>query len=120
MSWFRRDKNPDEKLPAVGNDERRVRTEGLWLKCEGCKQIIWKKDLEANWSVCPKCGWHSRIDAVTRLGLLLDDGEFAQFAAHLPSSHPLEFIDSRPYRERLVSMQRATNLSDALVAAEGR
>ena len=71
MSWFKRDKPDDEKLPKVEDSERRVRTEGLWLKCDGCRQIIWKKDLEANLNVCPKCGAHFRIDAVTRLKLLL-------------------------------------------------
>src|ERR1017187_6276526 len=72
MAWFRRDKQTDEKLPQVANGERHVRTEGLWQKCEGCRQIVWKKDLEYNWNVCTKCGWHSRIDALTRLKLLLD------------------------------------------------
>ena len=62
MSWFKRDKTSDEKLPTVESGDRRVRTEGLWQKCEGCRQIIWKKDLEDNWNVCPKCGVHSRID----------------------------------------------------------
>ena len=119
MSWFRRDKPADENRPKQENGERRVRTEGLWQKCEGCRQIIWKKDLEANWSVCPKCGWHSRIDAVTRLRLLVDDGEFEQFDAALRSSDPLGFVDAKPYSERLEGMQRATNLSDALISAAG-
>jgi acetyl-CoA carboxylase carboxyl transferase subunit beta len=120
MSWFKRDKLADEKLPKVENGERRVRTEGLWQKCEGCRQIIWKKDMEANWNVCPKCGLHSRIDAVTRLKLLLDHGEFERFDATLRSSDPLNFVDSKPYHERLKSMQQATNLADALIAATGR
>jgi acetyl-CoA carboxylase carboxyl transferase subunit beta len=120
MSWFKRDKQADEKLPKVENGERRVRTEGLWQKCEGCRQIIWKKDMEANWNVCPKCGLHSRIDAVTRLKLLLDRGEFERFDATLRSSDPLNFVDSKPYHERLKSMQQATNLADALIAATGR
>jgi acetyl-CoA carboxylase carboxyl transferase subunit beta len=120
MSWFKRDKPADEKLPKVENGERRVRTEGLWQKCEGCRQIIWKKDMEANWNVCPKCGLHSRIDAVTRLKLLLDHGEFERFDATLRSSDPLNFVDSKPYHERLKSMQQATNLADALIAATGR
>ena len=85
MSWFKRDKGEDEKLPKVNDKERKVRTEGLWQKCEGCRQIIWKKDLEANWNVCPKCGVHSRIDAPTRLKLLLDDGEY-----HAPRHHPAQ------------------------------
>ena len=120
MSWFRRDKPTDENLPKVENGERRVRTEGLWQKCEGCRQIIWKKDLEANWRVCPKCGWHSRIDALTRLKLLMDDAEFEQFDADLRSSDPLGFVDAKPYSERLAGMQRATNMSDALISAAGR
>ena len=120
MSWFKRDKNDEEKLPRVGDAERRVRTEGLWQKCEGCRQIIWKKDLEANWQVCPKCGAHSRIDACTRLRLLLDDADYLRFDSDLRSSDPLGFIDSKPYSARLQSMQQATNLSDAMIAAEGR
>ena len=119
MSWFRRDKPPDEKLPMVENGERRVRTEGLWQKCEGCRQIIWKKELETNWNVCPKCGAHSRMDAVSRLKLLLDGGQFHQFDARLRSSDPLEFVDSKPYRQRLQATQQATKLSDAVIAASG-
>ena len=119
MAWFRRDKNPDDKLPQVGDAERRVRTEGLWQKCEGCRQIIWKKELEDNWNVCTKCGWHTRIDALTRLKLLLDDGEYHQYDSDLRSSDPLGFVDSKPYVERLRNYQQSTNLSDALIAAEG-
>jgi acetyl-CoA carboxylase carboxyl transferase subunit beta len=119
MAWFRRDKQSDEKLPQVANGERRVRTEGLWQKCEGCRQIMWKKDLETNWNVCTKCGWHSRIDAVTRLKMLFDDGQYQQFDADLSSSDPLGFVDAKPYRERLVAMQAATHLSDALISAAG-
>jgi acetyl-CoA carboxylase carboxyl transferase subunit beta len=119
MSWFTRDKADDEKLPQLGNGERKVRTEGLWQKCEGCRQIIWKKDMEANWNVCPKCGAHSRIDAVTRLKLLIDGGEYTRFDTGLRSSDPLGFVDSKPYSERLRAMQQATLLCDAMIAAEG-
>ena len=63
MSWFKREKGDDDKLPKLDDKDRKVKTEGLWQKCEGCRQIIWKKDLETNWNVCPKCGAHSRIDA---------------------------------------------------------
>ena len=119
MSWFKRDKGDEDKLPSLGEKERRVRTEGLWQKCEGCRQIIWKKDLEANWNVCPKCGAHSRIDAVTRLKLLFDEAEFTRHDTGLRSSDPLGFVDSKPYRERLQCMQQATSLGDAMIAAEG-
>jgi len=120
MSWFKRDKGDDDKLPKVNDKDRKVRTEGLWQKCEGCRQIIWKKDLETNWNVCPKCGTHSRIDAVTRLKLLLDEGDYKRHDSTLRSSDPLDFVDSKPYRERLTGMQAATGLSDAMIAAEGR
>jgi acetyl-CoA carboxylase carboxyl transferase subunit beta len=120
MSWFKRDKAEGEKLPALGDTERRVRTEGLWQKCEGCRQIIWKKDLEANWQVCPKCGTHSRIDACTRLRLLLDDAQYTRLDSNLRSSDPLEFVDSKPYFERLKAMQQSTDLNDAMISAEGR
>ena len=119
MAWFKRDKDPQDNPAQAGNGERKVRTEGLWQKCEGCRQIIWKKELEANWNVCTKCGWHSRIDALTRLKLLLDDGEYRQFDSDLRSSDPLGFVDAKPYSERLRAMQESTKLSDALIAAEG-
>jgi acetyl-CoA carboxylase carboxyl transferase subunit beta len=120
MSWFKRDKSSDDKLPTVESGDRHVRTEGLWQKCEGCRQIIWKKDLEANWNVCPKCGLHTRIDAVTRLKLLFDGGEYEEFESDLRSSDPLSFVDSKPYRERLKTMQQSTNLSDALISGAGK
>ena len=88
MSWFKRDKGDEDKLPTLNEKDRKVRTEGLWQKCEGCRQIIWKKDLENNWNVCTKCGAHSRIDAVTRLNLLLDDGIFTRHDTDLRSKPP--------------------------------
>jgi acetyl-CoA carboxylase carboxyl transferase subunit beta len=120
MAWFKRDRGDDGKLPRVSDGDRKVRTEGLWQKCEGCRQIIWKKDLEGNCNVCPKCGTHSRIDAPTRLALLLDDGVYTRHDSDLRSSDPLGFVDSKSYADRLKSMQAATRLSDAMIAAEGR
>src|SRR5207237_6062598 len=108
MSWFKRDSDSNKPAPPE-EAPRTVRTEGLWLKCEGCRQIIWKKDLEGNQSVCPKCGAHSRIDAVTRLRYLLD-GDYEVFDTDLTSSDPLAFVDSKSYSERLASMQAATSL----------
>ena len=120
MSWFKRDRPADDRLAKVEVGERHVRTEGLWQKCEGCRQIVWKKEFDDNWNICPKCGAHSRIDAVTRLKLLLDGGEYQQFDAGLSSSDPLGFVDSKPYSQRLQTTQEATNLADALIAACGR
>jgi acetyl-CoA carboxylase carboxyl transferase subunit beta len=120
MSWFRRNKPDDQKLPRVENGERRVRTEGLWQKCDGCRQIIWKRDLEANWNVCPKCNRHFRIDAAARLKLLLDDGRYETFDTNLRSSDPLSFKGKEPYREKLASLQQETGLTSALISAAGK
>jgi len=120
MSWFKRDKPVDGKLPRLEDKERHVRTEGLWQKCEGCRQITWKKDLEANWNICPKCGLHSQIDAVTRLRLLLDNGAYKEFDAALRSSDPLEFVDKKPYREKLKEAEAATGLPEAVICAQGK
>src|SRR6516225_7473812 len=117
MSWFKRDKDPAQPKGENGG-ERKIRTEGLWQKCDGCRQIIWKKDLENNAGVCPKCSFHFRIDAATRLKLLFD-GDFETFDDGLVSSDPLGFVDSKPYVGRLAAMQQATGLSDAIIAAAG-
>jgi acetyl-CoA carboxylase carboxyl transferase subunit beta len=119
MSWFKRDKSQESKAKTDAG-ERHVRTEGLWLKCEGCRQIIWKKDLEANLNVCSNCGTHLRIEAMARLKNLFDGGEFEQFDAGLKSADPLGFVDQKPYRERLEAAQRNTSLSDALISGGGK
>jgi acetyl-CoA carboxylase carboxyl transferase subunit beta len=115
MAWFRRQSG---ELDASG--EKKVRTEGLWVKCENCRQIIWKKDLEDNQNVCPKCGKHFRIDARTRLALLFDDGEYETFSDNLSSTDPLNFTDLKPYSDRLRRAQEETGLSDAVINARGR
>ena len=66
MSWFKKENAAPPKVAQINDASRKLRTEGLWLKCEGCRQIIWKKDLESNWYVCPKCGAHMRMDAAAR------------------------------------------------------
>jgi acetyl-CoA carboxylase carboxyl transferase subunit beta len=119
MAWFKRDKSEGDKLSRVEDGQKKVRTEGLWQKCEGCRQIIWKKDLEANWNVCPKCNHHFRLDAAARIRLLLDNQVFQRFDANLRSSDPLEFVDKKPYREKLAEQQASVGLSDAVISAAG-
>ncbi|HLY19193.1 MAG TPA: acetyl-CoA carboxylase, carboxyltransferase subunit beta [Bryobacteraceae bacterium] len=118
MSWFKKENSKPEKVAPINEAARKLRTEGLWLKCDGCRQIIWKKDLESNWNVCPKCGAHMRMDATARLKLLFD-GDYEMFDTGLRSSDPLDFFDSKPYRERLDTMKTATSLSDAMISASG-
>jgi acetyl-CoA carboxylase carboxyl transferase subunit beta len=115
MAWFKR-----ESGDLDGSGEKRVRTEGLWVKCESCRQIIWKKDLEENLNVCPKCDKHFRIDARTRLAQLLDDGQYETFDGNLSSTDPLKFVDLKPYSSRLKQAQEDTGLNDAVINAQGK
>jgi acetyl-CoA carboxylase carboxyl transferase subunit beta len=116
MAWFTREK-PGFEGSAEG-EEKRIRTEGLWLKCESCSQIIWKKALDENFQCCPKCDHHFRLDARARLALLLD-GDYEVFDAGLRSTDPLKFEDSRRYSEKLKDTQTATQLFDAVISASG-
>jgi acetyl-CoA carboxylase carboxyl transferase subunit beta len=119
MAWFKRDSDSNKKASEDDAAERTVRTEGLWLKCEGCREIIWKKDLELTMNVCGKCGYHFRVDARTRLRLLFDEGTWQEQDEELASSDPLNFVDNKSYRDRLKSMQAATSLKDALISGTG-
>lgn len=115
MSWFKRQ---SQDLDTSG--EKKVKTEGLWVKCEGCRQIIWKKDLEENYNVCPKCDKHFRVDARTRMAQLFDNGEYTVEDSNLSSTDPLKFTDLKPYSSRLKAAQAATGLKDAIVNARGK
>jgi len=115
MAWFKRQSG---ELDASG--ERKMRTEGLWVKCDNCRQIIWKKDLEDNLNVCPKCDKHFRIDARSRLGLLFDDNQFETFDGNLVSTDPLKFVDLKAYSSRLKQARTDTGLTDAVINAQGK
>ncbi|MFZ0333978.1 MAG: acetyl-CoA carboxylase, carboxyltransferase subunit beta [Candidatus Acidiferrales bacterium] len=117
MAWFKKENKPTEAPPS---QERRVKTEGLWIKCENCRSIIWKKDLEANWEVCPKCENHFRLGAKRRLELLLDGGKWTELDAELTSTDPLKFVDVKPYTQRLREAQDKLGMNDAVITAEGR
>ena len=116
MTWWKRDK---QSIEPPDEADRHVRTEGLWIKCDGCGQIIWRKTLDEGAQVCPKCGYHFRIDAVTRLKLLFDDGQYEEFDSSLVSTDPLKFFDSKSYKHRLEAMRESTSLPDAIVSAGG-
>src|ERR1700758_4279573 len=115
MAWFKRESG---ELDPSG--EKKIRTEGLWVKCEDCRQIIWKKDLEENLNVCPKCDKHFRIDAQTRLFHLLDDNQYETFDNNLASTDPLHFVDLKAYSSRLKQAQQDTGLTDAVLNAQGK
>ena len=114
MSWFKRQ---ESKIESAG--EKTVRTEGLWIKCDSCDQVIFKADLEANSYVCPKCGHHFRIAARKRIELLLEPGcEIVD--TELKSTDPLNFSDLKSYKSRLKKAQKDTGLNDAIVNAVGK
>ena len=115
MTWFKRESGD---LDSSG--KKTVRTEGLWVKCENCRQIIWKKDLEENLNVCPKCEKHFRIDARTRLALLLDENQYETLDGNLSSTDPLKFVDLKSYSARLRQAQHDTGLKDAVINAQGK
>ena len=115
MAWFKR-----ESVELDTSGEKRVKTEGLWVKCDQCRQIIWKKDLDQNFNVCPKCDRHFRVDARTRLSYLLDDAQYQIEDDNLVSNDPLKFTDLKPYAERLKRSRRDTGLNDAVINARGR
>jgi acetyl-CoA carboxylase carboxyl transferase subunit beta len=113
MTWFKREDN------RIVNDERKtVRTEGLWTQCGSCRQAIFKKDLEQNLNVCPKCGYHFRIDARRRVKLLLEPG-YELVDLELMSTDPLNFTDLKKYKHRLAEARRKTGLNDAIINAVG-
>jgi Acetyl-CoA carboxylase beta subunit len=115
MAWFKRE--PGDIETTAG--EKRVKTEGLWVKCDTCRQIIWKKDLDENLNVCPRCGRHFRINAKRRLELLFDDGQYETFEMDIASNDPLTFTDIKRYSDRLRQAQHDTGLKDAIVNAIG-
>jgi acetyl-CoA carboxylase carboxyl transferase subunit beta len=123
MSWFKREEGeyesgtgPNGAADAAG---KTVRTEGLWIKCIGCRAVIFKADLEANLNVCPKCQHHFKIGARDRLDMLLDPG-YELVDGGLRSTDPLNFTDVKPYKQRLRKAQEATGLDDAVLNAVGQ
>jgi acetyl-CoA carboxylase carboxyl transferase subunit beta len=114
MTWFKRQENTIET-----EGEKTVRTEGLWIKCESCQQVIWKADLDASLQVCPKCGHHRKLNARDRIASLLEPG-YELVDTELRSTDPLEFSDLKSYKERLAKAQQATGLNDAILNAIGR
>ncbi|MGH9599036.1 MAG: acetyl-CoA carboxylase, carboxyltransferase subunit beta [Terracidiphilus sp.] len=122
MTWFKREGGDYESGPAPENGsdaaEKSVRTEGLWVKCLGCRQTIWKADLEANLNVCPKCQHHFKVSARQRIEMLLDPG-YELVDTGLRSTDPLNFSDIKPYKQRLRRAQEQTGLNDAILNAVG-
>lgn len=115
MAWFKKEKQPKQPAP-----ERKLQVpEGLWVKCENCREIIYKKEALANSNVCPKCNYHFRIGARERLEQLLDGGLYEEFDADIAPVDALTFTDTKPYRERLREYSERTGLKDAFISCTG-
>ena len=116
MAWFKKTRKPIAS--ATAEKPSRV-PEGLWVKCPGCSQLIYKNDLEQNLNVCPKCAHHFRISAAERLKALFDGGVYVEHFTNLTSTDPLAFTDTKPYRDRLQKTIQSTGMNDACVVATG-
>jgi acetyl-CoA carboxylase carboxyl transferase subunit beta len=113
MAWFKKTRKPI----AAKEQPSRV-PEGLWVKCPGCSQAIYNKELATNANVCPKCGHHFRLNASERLRLLFD-GDWTEHDRNLTSTDPLSFSDTKPYKNRLKAGEEATGLKDAVIVGTG-
>jgi acetyl-CoA carboxylase carboxyl transferase subunit beta len=116
MSWFRK---KDQRIESVPAEERRVKTEGVFEKCPDCDAALYKPELEESLNVCPHCGHHFRIGARLRLAFLLDEGKYEELDAEVTSKDPLDFVDLKPYKERLEHARRTTGLPEAVINARG-
>ena len=122
MSWFKRENGDFESDSGADNGSdatrKNVRTEGLFLKCPGCRGVIYKAEIEANQNVCPKCQHHFKIGARQRIEMLLEPG-YEIVDAGLRSTDPLTFTDVKPYKQRLRKAREDTGLNDAIINAIG-
>ena len=115
IAWFKKIRKPKQAV-----EHRRIQVpEGLWVKCNSCKEIIYKKEVLRNANVCPKCGYHFRISARERLSSLFDEGRYQEVDTDIYSIDPLKFRDAKPYKDRLREYREKTGLSDALINARG-
>jgi acetyl-CoA carboxylase carboxyl transferase subunit beta len=113
--WFKKDKAPKE--PREGRPSKVP--EGLWVKCESCRQILYSKELARNFKICPKCGYHFRLSAPERLRMLFDGEQYAELDGNLRSVDPLKFRDTKKYRDRLKQYEDSVGPSDAIVVGSG-
>jgi len=116
MAWFQKGKKDQE---ADEDPERRKGSEGLWVKCNHCREIIYRKELERNLRVCPKCDYHFPISVEERLALIVDEGSFEEWDSEVAPVDPLGFRDIQKYRDRIKSAQERTGRLDAIISGTG-
>lgn len=114
MAWFKKGKTQEPEPP-----KRSKATEGMWLKCNHCREIVYRKEVDRNNKVCPKCEYHFPISVLERINLLVDLGTFKEWDAELEPQDPLSFQDTRSYKDRIKSQQEKTGRKDAMVIGQG-
>jgi acetyl-CoA carboxylase carboxyl transferase subunit beta len=120
MAWFSKEKNLKSKGGAAEPQPAPAKKgEGIWNKCDGCAEVIYKVDLEKNWNVCPHCGHHEMLPVRRRFDLLIDPGTFQELDADLTPQDPLGFSDAKKYKDRLKSTLKTTGLRDAFISGVG-
>jgi acetyl-CoA carboxylase carboxyl transferase subunit beta len=120
MAWFSKEKKLKSKGGAAEPQPAPAKKgEGIWNKCDGCTEVIYKADLEKNWNVCPNCGHHELLPVRRRFDLLLDPGTFQELDADLTPQDPLGFTDAKKYKDRLKSTLKTTGLRDAFISGVG-
>jgi len=114
MAWFKR------KSSALEAQPKRDLPDGLWLKCESCGEIVYKKQLERSFYVCSACNFHFRITSQQYISLLLDDEKLEVFNEHIKNADPLKFKDTKKYPDRIKAAVKATNMNSAIQTGIGR
>ncbi len=117
MAWFTRKK---PKLEEQTDEKRTVQTEGVFTKCPECDATLYNRDLEESLQVCTNCAYHFRIGAYQRLELIFDNGEYEELDAEVTSGDPLEFVDSKPYKTRILAAQKSSGLPEAIISGKGK
>ena len=118
MSWFRRNKPKIEE--SDGDEERTVKTEGIFVKCPECENPLYKRELKESLQVCTHCDYHFRLGARARLDTLFDEGEYEKLDENITSADPLEFVDTKPYIERIEAAKKSSGLPEAIVSGKGK
>ncbi|HEV8592086.1 MAG TPA: acetyl-CoA carboxylase, carboxyltransferase subunit beta [Pyrinomonadaceae bacterium] len=118
MSWFKRDKPKIEDIE--DDEERTVKTEGIFVKCPECDNALYKRELTESHEVCTHCSYHFRYGARERLETLFDDGKYERLDEEVTSADPLEFFDTKPYKDRIVQAKESSGLPEAIVSGSGK
>ncbi len=114
MAWFKKGKTEEVEPP-----KRSKTAEGMWLKCNHCREIVYRKEVDRNNKVCPKCDYHFPISVIERINLLVDLGTFKEWDSELEPQDPLQFQDTRTYKDRIKAQQEKTGRKDAMVIGQG-